>query len=96
MNIANNKVQMLHDLLKKEIESGTYKQGEKLRATFQTHLRQGDIYTKYSEGQYLLLCVGVERENIPDIGMRIDMDYRKRCGGRSGINCGLLDDGEIW
>ena len=30
MNIANNKVQMLHDLLKKEIESGTYKQGEKL------------------------------------------------------------------
>ena len=72
------------------------KQGEKLRATFQTHLRQGDIYTKYSEGQYLLLCVGVERENIPDIGIRIDMDYRKRCGGRSGINCRLLDDGEIW
>ena len=30
MNTANNKVQMLHDLLKKEIEAGTYKQGEKL------------------------------------------------------------------
>ncbi len=72
------------------------KQGEKLCATFQTHLRQGDIYTKYSEGQYLLLCLGVEKENIPDIGMRIDMDYRKRCGGRGGISCQLLDDGDTW
>lgn len=72
------------------------KQGKKLCASFQTHLRQGDIYTKYSESQYLLLCVGVEREHIPDIGARIDMDFRKRCGGRGGISCRLLDDGEIW
>lgn len=72
------------------------KQGEKLRATFQSHLRQGDIYTKYSEGQYLLLCVGVERENISDIGMRLDMDYRKRCGGRGRLSCQFLDDGNAW
>lgn len=72
------------------------KQGKKLCMSFQTHLRLGDIYTKYSENQYLLLCVGVEREHIAEIGARIDMDFRKRCGGRGGISCRLLDDGGIW
>lgn len=72
------------------------KQGKKLRSVFQTHLRLGDIYTKYCEGQYLLLCVGIEKENISQIGERIDMDFRKRCGGRGGISCRLLDDGDIW
>lgn len=72
------------------------KQGEKLCASFQAHLRLGDIYTRYSGNQYLLLCVGVEREHIAEIGARIDMDFRKRCGGRGGISCRLLDDGSIW
>lgn len=72
------------------------KQGEKLCASFRAHLRLGDIYTRYSGNQYLLLCVGVEREHISEIGARIDMDFRKRCGGRGGISCRLLDDGDIW
>lgn len=71
------------------------KQGKKLCAVFRTHLRKGDIYTKLREGQYLLLCVGMERANISEIGERIDMDFRKRCGGRGGISCRLLDDGGI-
>lgn len=72
------------------------KQGEKLCASFRAHMRRGDVYTKYSENQYLLLCIGAEKDNITDIGTRIDIDFRKRCGGRSGIRCQLLDDGNIW
>lgn len=72
------------------------KNGERLRATFKAYLRKGDIYTKYSESQYLLLCIGVDKENALHIGARIDMDFRKRCGGRGGIQCRLLDDGELW
>ena len=72
------------------------KQGKKLRASFEAYLRRGDIYAKYSENQYLLLCIGAEKENAADIGARIDMDYRKRCGGRGGISYRLLDDGSMW
>lgn len=72
------------------------KQGKKLCTSFKAHLRRGDIYAKYSENQYLLLCIGAGKEDVSDIGMRIDRDYRKRCGGRGGINYRLLDDGSIW
>ena len=71
-------------------------EGKKLRASFEAYLRRGDIYAKYSENQYLLLCIGAEKENAADIGARIDMDYRKRCGGRGGISYRLLDDGSMW
>lgn len=71
------------------------KQGEKLRATFKEYLRKGDIYTKYSEGQYLLLCVGVGKENALEIGARIDTAFRRRCGGRGGIRYWLLDEGGL-
>lgn len=71
------------------------KQGEKLCAAFRTHLRKGDIYTRYSENQYLLLCMGVEKENSSEIGARIDMSFRKQYGGRGGVSCRLLDDGKI-
>ncbi len=71
-------------------------QGKKLCASFEAYLRRGDIYAKYSENQYLLLCIGVKKEDAADIGMRIDIDYRKRCGGRGGISYRLLDDGSMW
>ena len=71
------------------------KQGKKLCSSFKAYLRRGDIYTKYSESQYLLLCIGAGRENVPDIGTRIDKDYRKRCGGRGSIGYRLLDDGNM-
>ncbi len=72
------------------------KQGKRLCESFKKYLRRGDIYAKYSEGQYLLLCIGAGKENVPDIGMRVDADYRKRCGGRGGISYRLLDDGGMW
>lgn len=72
------------------------KQGEKLCASFKKYLRRGDIYARYSESQYLLLCIGAEKEDVLEIGMRIDVDFRRRCGGRGGISCRLLDDGSMW
>lgn len=72
------------------------KQGKKLCAVFQSHLRLGDIYTKYCDGQYLLLCVDMGKNNISEVGARIDMDFRKRCGGRGGVSCRILDDGDMW
>ena len=72
------------------------KQGERLCMSFKKYLRRGDIYAKYSENQYLLLCTGAERGNFSDIGLRLDMDFRKRCGGRGGISCRLLDEGRAW
>lgn len=70
--------------------------GEQLCVTFQKCLRRGDVYTQYSDSQYLLLCVGADRENIPEIEARIDLDLRRRCGGRGEIRCKLLDDGSRW
>lgn len=72
------------------------RQGEKLRRSFRSCLRRGDIYTRYSDDQYLLLCIGAGRENVAEIGARLDMDFRKRSGGRGGVICSLLDDGNIW
>lgn len=72
------------------------KMGERLCTTFQRCLRRGDVYTKYSENQYLLLCVGAEKENIVQIGTRIAVDLRKQCGGRGEVSCRLLDDGSRW
>ena len=72
------------------------RQSEKLRRSCRSCLRRGDIYTRYSNDQYLLLCIGAGRENVAEIGARIDMDFRKRCGGRGGISCSLLDDGNMW
>ena len=72
------------------------RQGKKLCASFETYLRRGDVYTKYSESQYLLLCIGAASENAAKLGERIDMDFRKRCGGRGGVSWRMLDDGNIW
>lgn len=68
------------------------KRGKELCASFQTQLRRGDVYTKYSENQYLLLCIGAEKENFSEIGARIDKDFRKRCGGRGGVSCRILEE----
>ena len=71
------------------------KRGRELCASFHTYLRKGDVYTKYSENQYLLLCIGAEKENASEIGTRIDMDFQKRCRGRGRVACRILDEENI-
>lgn len=72
------------------------KMEERLRVTLRRLLRRGDVYTKYSECQYLLLCVGAKKENVLQIGDRIAVDFRKQCGGRGDISFRLLDSGGGW
>lgn len=69
------------------------KMEERLRETFRWCLRRGDVYAKYSENQYLLLCAGAEEGNLLQIGTRVAVDLRKRCGGRGDVRCRLLDSG---
>lgn len=68
------------------------KQAEKLEKTFQASLRIGDVYTKYNAVQYLLLCVGVQKEDVSQISARIDMDFQKRCAGRYRVQSQKLDE----
>lgn len=68
------------------------KQGKKLQEAFRTNLRAGDVYVKYNANQYLLLCVGAEAENVPEIATRIDVDFRRRCYGHYMIHYRLLEN----
>ncbi len=79
------------DSLSGERRKSWEKQDEKLRAVFREYLRAGDVYVKYNSNQYLLLCAGAEEENLPEIIMRIDADFQKRCQGRYTIHYRLLD-----
>lgn len=66
-------------------------QGEKLREVFARYLRVGDAYVRYNANQYLLLCLGAQEEDLPEIIMRIDTDFQKRCQGRYMLHYHLLD-----
>lgn len=67
-------------------------QGRRLQEAFRRNLRAGDFYEKFNVSQYLLLCVGVEVENVPEIATRIDLDFRKQCYGHYAIHYRLLDN----
>ena len=73
-----------------------HKMGERLRESFRRCLRKGDVYTEYSENQYLLLCIGAKKKDVLQISTRIAADVRKQYGGRGEIRYRLLDDGSMW
>lgn len=66
-------------------------QGEKLRQVFARYLRMGDAYVRYNANQYLLLCMGAQEEDLPEIIMRMDTDFQRRCQGRYMLHCRLLE-----
>lgn len=74
-----------------DIRRNFERQGRELQEAFQTNLRTGDVYVRYNGSQYLLLCVGIEVENVPEIATRIDEDFRKRCFGHYITHYRLLD-----
>ena len=51
---------------------------EKLGQAIQGALRKGDVYTRYSANQYLVLLMGISKENCTITSGRIDMYFRKR------------------
>lgn len=66
-------------------------QGPKLEKAFHACLRSGDLYTKYSAGQYLLLCTGCRARDAREIGNRVDARFQKLCGGRYRAQLRVLD-----
>ena len=66
-------------------------QGPKLEKAFHACLRSGDLYTKYSAGQYLLLCAGCRAEDVWEIGNRVDARFQKLCGGRYRTQLRVLE-----
>lgn len=50
---------------------------EKLKAAIAFSLRKSDIYTQYGDNQFLLLLIGVSRENSGIIEERIDRTFQK-------------------
>ena len=68
-------------------------QGPKLEAAFRACLRMGDVYTRYSAGQYLLFCAGCGAEDTVEIGTRVDIQFQKLCGGRYRAQLRVLKQG---
>lgn len=66
-------------------------QGPKLEKVFHTCLRIGDVYTRYSAGQYLLLCAGCGERDAIEIGTRVDIQFQKLCGGRYRVQLWVLE-----
>ena len=72
------------DVRDKEIENKERLKNisEKLGQAIQGALRKGDVYTRYSANQYLVLLMGISKENCTITSGRIDMFFRKREASR--------------
>lgn len=80
---------------RKRIDNEKNSRGQEVRLqeAFQTNLRAGDVCARYSENQYLLLCMNTEAEQAAEIAMRLDGSFRKDCRGRYSLGYQLLDNG---
>ena len=59
-------------------------------------LRRGDLYTRYSAAQYLVLLVGTNIENCTPISNRIAANFKKLLKGRGmHLKCSVLPACEI-
>ncbi len=55
---------------------------ESLSEAIRLSLRRGDLYTRYSSAQFLVLLIGTNMENCRPISNRIALNYRKLYKGR--------------
>ena len=75
----------LHDE-KEQMEENTelFKElSEKLFDSIQESLRRGDIFTKYNLKQYLVMLIGIRKEECSIVTSRIDSSFRKKCSNRN-------------
>ena len=59
-------------------------QMEQLKETIRAALRRGDLYTRYSRNQYLIILIGTEHENCQKAFQRIQDEWKK-AEGRKGV-----------
>ena len=57
---------------------------EQLAASIREVLRRGDVFTRYNKRQFLVLLIGIRKEECPIIINRIDASFRRR------VNCILM------
>lgn len=58
---------------------------ERFQMAVRRSLRRGDLYTRYSPCQFLLLLSGTNQENCSVISRRIDKTFKEEGGGRNKI-----------
>ena len=51
--------------------------------SIQVSLRRGDIFTKYNLRQYLVMLIGIRKEECSIVTGRIDQSFRKKCSNRN-------------
>lgn len=75
---------------------------EKLKHRFQglkramyRSLRQVDVFTKYSDSQFLALLVGVKEENFDSIARRINRNFKLEAGDSAEMEYRIISVGEI-
>jgi DNA-binding SARP family transcriptional activator len=56
-----------------------------MKETIRRCLRKGDIYTRYNRSQYLILLVGIKREDCEIVYRRISQRLKEAAGPRAGI-----------
>lgn len=55
---------------------------EQLAASIREVLRRGDVFTRYNKWQFLVLLIGIRKEECPIIINRIDASFRRRVNSR--------------
>lgn len=61
-------------------------QMHRLKKVIQTTLRRGDLYTRYSRSQYLVILVGTAQENCSTAFSRIERNWKKEPGSRGRLS----------
>ena len=73
----------LHDE-KEQFEGDALKEiSDQLFDSIQDSLRRGDIFTRYNLKQYLVMLIGIRREECSIVTSRIDSNFRKMCSNRN-------------
>ncbi len=68
---------------------------EILEQSLSEGLRKGDVYTKYSSSQYLILLIGTKREDCAIIYQRISRRVKELAGSRAEFRYRIVSLGEI-
>lgn len=58
-------------------------------------LRKGDVYTRYSNSQYLILLSGIDQKNCEIIYRRINRSLKEQAGSRAEIEYDVLSLAEL-
>ena len=68
---------------------------EVLQQSLSEGLRKGDVYTKYSSSQYLILLIGTKREDCAIIYQRISRRLKELAGSRAEFRYRIVSLAEI-